>query len=214
MEQLKSREQDILNFMKEEVQKKGYPPTVREICAALNIKSTSTVHKDIARLEKKGFIKKDPAKPRAIAFALGSENGKASKAVSVSQREDVLDVPIVGSIAAGTPITAEENVEGTFPVPKEFAKGNNFMLTVRGDSMIEAGIFDGDKILVREQTEAKNGEIVVALLHDFETEGTVKTYYKEKDHIRLQPENPEYEPIITKDCKIVGVVKGVFRYIN
>ena len=214
MEQLKTREQDILNFMKEEISKKGYPPTVREICTALNIKSTSTVHKDIARLEKKGYIKKDPAKPRAISFSSTGSKGKSSHADSVSQREDVLDIPIVGNIAAGGPITAEHNIEGYFPVPKEFAKGNNFMLTVRGDSMIEAGIFDGDKILVKEQSDANNGEIVVAMFQDYEAEATVKTYYKEKGHIRLQPENSEYEPIITKDVKIVGVVKGVFRYIN
>ena len=212
MEPLKSREQDILNFMKKEIVKKGYPPTVREVCSALGIKSTSTVHKDIARLEEKGYIKKDPAKPRAISFAATADSKKSSNVDSV--REDVLDIPIVGNIAAGGPITAEENIEGYFPVPKEFAKGTNFMLTVRGDSMIEAGIFDGDKILVKEQSDANNGEIVVALFQDYEAAATVKTYYKEKGHIRLQPANPDYEPIIAKDIKILGVVKGVFRYIN
>ncbi|MDR3305313.1 MAG: transcriptional repressor LexA [Clostridiales Family XIII bacterium] len=212
MEQLKPREQKIYDFMKKETTKKGYPPTVREICTALNIKSTSTVHKDVARLEIKGYIKKDPAKPRAISFS-DRLKGKGSSNVDLT-REDVLDIPVVGHIAAGTPITAEENIEAYFPVPAEYAKGDNFMLTVRGDSMIEAGIFDGDKILVRQQPNANNGEIVVAMLQGFESEATVKTYYKEDGKVRLQPENTAYSPIIVKDVQILGVVKGVFRYIN
>ncbi|GHU63808.1 LexA repressor [Clostridia bacterium] len=212
MEQLKPREKKIYDFMKKETQKKGYPPTVREICTALDIKSTSTVHKEIARLETKGYIKKDPAKPRAISFADKSRD-KSMTNVDLS-REDVLDIPIIGNIAAGTPITAEQNIEGTFPVPAAYAKGDNFMLTVRGDSMINAGIFDGDKILVRQQPKAENGEIVVAMLQGFESEATVKTYYKEDGHIRLQPENPDYSPIIVNEVQILGVVKGVFRYLN
>ncbi len=198
--------------MKKETMKKGYPPTVREICSALDIKSTSTVHKDIARLELKGYLKKDPAKPRAIMFTDRSfDTGSANVDLS---REDVIDIPVVGQIAAGTPITAEENISEYFPIPAAYAKGDNFMLTVRGDSMIGAGIFDGDKILVRVGNEARNGEIVVAMLQGFESEATVKTYYKEGDQIRLQPENDAFTPIIVKDVQILGVVKGVFRYLN
>jgi repressor LexA len=212
MEQLKPREKKIYDFMKKETQKKGYPPTVREICTALDIKSTSTVHKEIARLETKGYIKKDPAKPRAISF---SDKSAVKNAANVDlSREDVLDIPIVGNIAAGTPITAEENIEGTFPVPAAYAKGDNFMLTVRGDSMGGAGIVDGDKILVRQQPKAENGEIVVAMLQGFESEATVKTYYQENGHVRLQPENPDYSPIIVNEVQILGIVKGVFRYLN
>ena len=212
MEQLKPREKKIYDFMKKETLKKGYPPTVREICNALDIKSTSTVHKEIARLESKGYIRKDPAKPRAISFA---DKSREKDVVNVElEREDVLDIPVIGSIAAGTPITAEENIEGFFPVPAAYAKGDNFMLTVRGDSMINAGIFDGDKILVRQQPKAENGEIVVAMLQGFESEATVKTYYKEDGHVRLQPENPDYSPIIVNEVQILGIVKGVFRYLN
>jgi repressor LexA len=210
MEPLKTREQKIYDFMKRETTKKGYPPTVREICAALDIKSTSTVHKDIARLEEKGYVRKDPAKPRAISFM-----DKVKRAGNLElQREDIVDVPLVGHIAAGSPIMAEENVENYFPVPVEYIKGDNFMLTVRGDSMINKGIFDGDKILVREQSDAVNGEIVVAMIQGFESEATVKTYFKEGDHVRLQPENDAYSPIIVKDVQVLGVVKGVFRYIQ
>ena len=212
MEQLKPREQRIYDFMKKETLKKGYPPTVREICEALDIKSTSTVHKDISGMEKKGWLKKDPAKPRAIMFADRSFDPYLAN-VDLN-REEVFDIPIVGHIAAGTPITAEQNIEGHFPVPAAYAKGDNFMLTVRGDSMIGAGIFDGDKILVRMGSDANNGEIVVAMLRDFESEATVKTFYREGDMIRLQPENDSFSPIIVKDVQILGVVKGVFRYLN
>ena len=212
MEPLRPREQKIYDFMKKETMKKGYPPTVREICTALDIKSTSTVHKDIARLETKGYIKKDPAKPRAIMFVDRSFDTYIAN-VDLS-REDVLDIPIVGQIAAGTPITAEENISGHFPVPAEYAKGENFMLTVKGDSMIGAGIFDGDKILVRMGPEANNGDIVVAMIQDFETEATVKRFFKEGDHIRLQPENDDFSPLIVRDVQILGIVKGVFRYLN
>ena len=198
--------------MKKETMKKGYPPTVREICGALDIKSTSTVHKDIARMETKGWLRKDPAKPRAIMFTDRSFDSYLAN-VDLS-REEVLDIPIVGQIAAGTPITADQNVEGHFPVPAAYVKGDNFMLTVKGDSMIGAGIFDGDKILVRMCNEASNGEIVVAMLQDFESEATVKTFYREGDMIRLQPENDAISPIIVKDVQILGVVKGVFRYLN
>ena len=212
MEQLKPREKKIYDYMKKETLKKGYPPTVREICNALDIKSTSTVHKEIARLENKGYLRKDPAKPRAISFA---DKSREKEVVNVGlDREDVLDIPVIGNIAAGTPIMADENIEGFFPVPAAYAKGDNFMLTVRGDSMINVGIFDGDKILVRQQPMAENGEIVVAMLQGFETEATVKTYYKEDGHVRLQPENQDYSPIIVNEVQILGVVKGVFRYLN
>ena len=212
MDQLKPREQKIYDFMKKETMKKGYPPTVREICTALDIKSTSTVHKDIARLESKGYLKKDPAKPRAIMFVDRSFDQYVAN-VDLS-REEVLDIPVVGQIAAGTPITAEENISGYFPIPAAYAKGENFMLTVRGDSMINAGIFDGDKILVRVTGEAHNGEIVVAMIQGFESEATVKTYYKEGNQIRLQPENDAFTPIIVNEVQILGIVKGVFRYLN
>jgi repressor LexA len=213
MDQLRPREQKVYDFMKKETMSKGYPPTVREICTALGIKSTSTVHKDIARLEVKGHIKKDPAKPRAIMFTDRSFDSYASGNVEYA-REEILDIPIIGQVAAGTPITAEENISGYFPVPAAYAKGENFMLTVRGDSMIGVGIFDGDKILVRVGSEARNGEIVVAMIQGFESEATVKTYYREGDQIRLQPENDEFSPIIVKDVQILGIVKGVFRYLN
>ncbi len=212
MNALKDRENKIFLFMLDEVKKKGYPPTVREICSALNIKSTSTVHKDLENLEKKGFIKKDPSKPRALML-VDSETNARSHPVQDLERTDVVDIPVVGRIAAGTPILAEENIEDTFPVPSRFlSKGNNFMLTVRGESMIEAGIFDGDYILVQQQSEAKNGDMVVAMVDGFESEATVKTFYKEKNHIRLQPENQSMSPIIVSDVKILGLVKGVFRY--
>jgi len=212
MDLLRPREQKIYDFMKKETMKKGYPPTVREICTALDIKSTSTVHKDIARLEAKGYLKKDPAKPRAIMFTDRSFDSYVAN-VDLS-REEVLDIPVVGQIAAGTPITAEENIDGYFPVPAAYAKGDNFMLTVRGESMVGAGILDGDKILVRIGSEANNGEIVVAMLQGFESEATVKRYFKEGDQIRLQPENDAFTPIIVNDVQILGVVKGVFRYLN
>ncbi|MDR1797473.1 MAG: transcriptional repressor LexA [Clostridiales Family XIII bacterium] len=212
MEVLKPREQKIYDFMKRETQKKGYPPTVREICTALNIRSTSTVHKDIARLEMKGYIKKDPAKPRAISFMDKIKRTPGSN--TDLQRDDIVDIPLVGHIAAGSPVLAQENIESYFPVPVEYVRGDNFMLTVRGDSMVEAGILDGDKILVREQKVASNGEIVVAMIQGFESEATVKTYYKEDGQVRLQPENAAYSPIIVKDVQILGVVKGVFRYLQ
>lgn len=227
---LKDREQKILNYMKEEIRQKGYPPTVREICSALNIKSTSTAHKDIDSLVKQGYIKKDPSKPRALMIvdvdaaatseaardtAYSSGVGYSDSGVGgVSQiREEMVDIPIVGRIAAGTPILAEQNVEDSFPMPARFVgNGTNFMLTVKGESMIEAGIMDGDYILVEQQQTARNGDIVVAMVDGFESEATVKTFYKEADHIRLQPENSTMSPIIVKDAKILGKVKGVFRY--
>ncbi|MBR3755929.1 MAG: transcriptional repressor LexA [Firmicutes bacterium] len=216
MNRLKDREQKILSFMKNEIKTKGYPPTVREICTALGIKSTSTVHKDIASLVDQGFLKKDPSKPRAL-MVVDTEAAVSPAPAdhdNVAEREDVVDIPIVGRVAAGTPILAEQNIEDTFPVPARYAGGNNFMLRVRGESMINVGIMDGDLILVEEQKTARNGEIVVAMIDGFESEATVKTFYHEGDHIRLQPENDTMSPIIVRDVSILGKVKGVFRYFS
>ncbi len=215
---LNKRETQIFEYMKAEARKKGYPPTVREICAELGIKSTSTVHKDLAELEKKGLIRKDPSKPRAIEILDdGTDSIIPTSAVSYKnvERTDVVDIPVVGRIAAGTPILAEQNVEDSFPIPSRFlGKGPNdhFMLTVRGDSMIEVGIFNGDYILVQSQKDARNGDIVVAMIDGFESECTVKTFYREGGHVRLQPENSSMSPIIVNDVAILGLVKGVFRY--
>jgi repressor LexA len=212
MEALKPREQQILTFMEKEIHKKGYPPTVREICTALNIKSTSTVHKDIERLEAKGYLKKDPSKPRALM--LKKNSSKNSRDSVSSDRLDIIDVPLIGRIAAGEPILADENIEGTIPVPASQVQGTNFMLTVHGDSMVEAGILDGDLILVRQQETAANGDIVVAMIDGFESEATVKTFYKEDGHIRLQPQNNTMSPIIVNEVQVLGLVRGVFRYLN
>lgn len=211
---LKEREEKILNYMKSVIRQKGYPPTVREICSALNIKSTSTAHKDIDSLVKKGYIAKDPSKPRAL-MVLDTQEDLTAREPSAGniERTDIVDIPLVGQVAAGTPILAEENVEDTFPVPARFlGNGTNFILTVRGESMIEAGIMDGDYLLVEQQNTARNGDMVVAMVDGFESEATVKTFYKEKDHIRLQPENSSMSPIIVQDVTILGKVKGVFRY--
>lgn len=219
MKPLKEREEKILKYMMAEINKKGYPPTVREMCNSLGIKSTSTAHKDISNLEKKGYIRKDPAKPRAIEIL---DPGQYKKGLTQgdlysveTDRVDIVDVPLVGQIAAGTPILANENIEDSFPIPARYAgKGNCFLLTVKGESMIEAGIFDGDYILVRQQQTANNGDIVVAMVDGFESEATVKTFYKENGHVRLQPANQNMSPIIVEDVKILGLVKGVFRYFS
>ncbi|MDR2354986.1 MAG: transcriptional repressor LexA [Clostridiales Family XIII bacterium] len=221
MEVLKKRERQILDYMKEELRLKGYPPTVREICTALHIKSTSTAHNDLARLARKGYIKKDPAKPRALMLTgAGTQedappDGEQRAAENTrSDRIDIVDVPVVGRIAAGSPVLAEENIEDSIPVPARFMpSGTGFMLTVHGDSMIEAGICDGDYILVRQQETAENGDIVVAMVDGFESEATVKTFYRENGRIRLQPENASMSPIILTDVRILGLVKGVFRYL-
>ena len=227
MEGLKERERKILLYMKDQIKAKGYPPTVREICQELHIKSTSTTHKDIANLEKKGYIRKDPSKPRALMImdpdslpespsSPINTTGPAGITLPMARENaQVVDIPIIGRIAAGTPILADQNVEDTFPVPARYvSKGTHFMLNVRGDSMIEAGIHDGDLILVEQQNVARNGDIVVAMVNGMESEATVKTFYKETDHIRLQPENSTMEPIRVKDVTILGKVRGVFRYFN
>ena len=209
---LKEREQKILEYMKSEIRQKGYPPTVREICSALGIKSTSTAHKDIDSLVKQGFIKKDPSKPRALMVvdndapvSPSSFEGSASEALEETAHTDVVEIPLVGRIAAGSPVLAEQNIEDSFPVPSRFVSpGTNFMLTVKGESMIEAGIMDGDYILVNQQQTARNGDIVVAMVDGFENEATVKTFYKEDGYIRLQPENSSMSPIIVKDVKILA----------
>ena len=213
MKNIKEREKNILSFMKKEIRQKGYPPTVREICQALGIKSTSTVHKDIENLVNAGYIIKDPSKPRALNIVDDVPNADGFKRDGV-ERTDVVDIPIVGSIAAGTPILAEQNIEESFPLPARYVSrgADNFMLKVKGESMVEAGIMDGDLILVEQQSTARNGDIVVAMIDGFESEATVKTFYREDDHVRLQPENSSMSPIIVKDVTILGKVRGVFRY--
>ncbi len=203
-DELSKKQFEVLNFIKTEISKKGYPPSVREICDAVRLKSTSTVHGHLERLEKKGYIRRDPTKPRAIEVLDGNS--------SLYPRKEMVDLPVVGKVTAGQPILAQENIDDIFPVPVDFVgNANAFVLVVKGDSMINAGIYDGDYVIVRQQSVARNGEIVVALLQD---EATVKTFYKEKDYYRLQPENPYLLPIITKELSILGKVIGVFRKIN
>ena len=195
------KQQDILDYIKQEILNKGYPPTVRDICEAVNLKSTSSVHSHLETLEKNGYIRRDPTKPRAIEII--DEN------FSLTRRE-MVNVPLVGRVAAGEPILAVENIESYFPIPAEYMpNAESFMLKVKGESMINAGIMDGDQILVERCNTARNGEMVVALVED---SATVKTFYKESDHIRLQPENDTMDPIIVPNCEIIGKVFGVFRF--
>jgi|HigsolmetaGSP11D_1036233.scaffolds.fasta_scaffold18611_1 repressor LexA len=203
---LSKRQQDILNFIKEEVKKKGYPPSVREIGEAVGLASSSTVHGHLAKLESKGLIRRDPTKPRAIEIL--DDDG------SHLLTNNVINVPVIGKVTAGIPITAVENIEEYFPLPNHIASGDDqlFMLEVVGESMIEAGILDGDLVIVRQQQTANNGDIVVALTDD--NEATVKRFFKEKDFIRLQPENPTMEPIILKNVTILGKVIGLYRSIH
>ena len=208
---LNKREKAILKFIEKQINLNGYPPSVREIGKAVDLKSTATVHGYIASLEEKGYIKKESQKGRTLKLLKGGaiEGQTSTFDKEVYSSKEMVDVPVIGKITAGEPILAVENVTDTFPIPLDFVgTGESFMLTVRGESMIEAGILDGDYILVRKQNTAHNGEIVVALIGD---EATVKTFYKEKDHIRLQPENSTMDPIIVQDCKILGKVGGVFR---
>lgn len=195
------KQKEILEYMKEQILEKGYPPAVREICKAVGLKSTSSVHAHLETLEKNGYIRKDPTKPRAIEILDDQFN--------LSRRE-MVNVPIVGTVTAGQPILAVESIEDYFPMMPQFV-GNKqtYMLHVKGDSMINVGIFDGDLIVVQKQETARNGEIVVALVDD---SVTVKRFFKEADHIRLQPENDSLDPIIVKDCKIVGKVIGLYRF--
>ncbi|WP_077615884.1 transcriptional repressor LexA [Caenibacillus caldisaponilyticus] len=203
---LSKRQQAIIDFIKKEVKTKGYPPSVREIGDAVGLASSSTVHGHLNRLEKKGYIRRDPTKPRAIEVLDRSDEDAAPK------QESVL-LPVIGKVTAGEPITAVENIEEYLPVPKRMAAGEEaFILNVVGESMINAGILDGDQVIVRKQETAENGEIIVAMTED--GEATVKRFFKEKDHIRLQPENPTMEPIIVKNCTILGKVVGVIRTIH
>ena len=210
MKKSEQRQQDILDFMKKTIEAKGYSPTVREICQALDIKSTSTVHSDIKALEEKGLVRKDPSKPRTVLpvdMKVKSE---------VTDDINTISLPVIGRVAAGEPIFAEQNIVDEIAMPARFVgSGNNFILTVHGDSMVNVGINDGDYLIVQEAHEANNGEIVVALVNDeFESGATVKRFYRESDHIRLQPENDYMDPIIATDVTVVGKVRGVFRYLS
>ncbi len=203
---ISKKQQMILDFLKDEVSKKGYPPSVREICQAVGLKSTSTVHTHLTRLEELGMIRRDPTKPRAIEI-YDMENAPLDNVISLAR--DTRFVPIVGEITAGQPILAVESIEETFPIPSDFVdEGVYFMLKVKGDSMIEAGIFNRDLVLVKKQDDANSGDIVVAMIDD---SATVKTFYKEKSRVRLQPENASMSPIYVDDVQILGKVKGVFR---
>ena len=201
---LSLRQTKILEFIKQEIRKKGYPPAVREIGEAVGLLSSSTVHGHLQTLEDKGYIRRDPTKPRAIEILDSSSDLLAAK--------KVVHIPVVGRVTAGQPILAVENIEGTFPLPADLVREDNvFMLKVQGESMIGAGILDGDFIIVRQQNEARNGEIVVALIGD---EATVKRFFKERTLIRLQPENSSMEPIYSQDVSILGKVIGVFRTLQ
>ena len=197
------KQKEILEYIKETILKKGYPPAVREICEAVNLKSTSSVHSHLETLEKNGYIRRDPTKPRTIEildddFAL--------------TRRELVNVPLIGTVAAGVPILAQENIESYMPFPAEMLPNKDiFMLRVKGESMIEAGILNGDQVLVSSQSTAENGEMVVALVDD---SATVKTFYKEDGHYRLQPQNSSMEPIIVDDVQILGKVIGLFRIMN
>lgn len=195
-----AKQQEILEYIKGEILDKGYPPAVREICEAVDLKSTSSVHAHLETLEKNGYIRRDPTKPRAIEICDDSFQ---------MVRTEMVSLPVVGRVAAGSPILATQNIESYFPVPAEFVpRGESFILRVKGESMINIGIYDGDQIFVTSCNTARNGDVVVALIDD---SATVKTFYKEDGHIRLQPENDTMEPIIVEDCTILGKVFGVFR---
>ena len=201
---LTEKQRQILEYIKDHILEKGFPPAVREICDAVNLRSTSSVHSQLESLEKKGYIRRDPTKPRTIEILDDSFN---------PVRREMANIPVVGRIAAGSPILAEQNIESYFPIPvdmmpKGLGAKEAFVLKVKGDSMINIGIMDGDLIFVRAENTAKNGDTVVALIDD---SATVKTFYREDDHIRLQPENDHMDPIIVRDCRILGTVFGVFR---
>ncbi|WP_059170213.1 transcriptional repressor LexA [Bacillus sp. FJAT-27445] len=206
MAKISKRQQEILDYIKSEVKRKGYPPSVREIGEAVGLASSSTVHGHLERLELKGMIRRDPTKPRAIEILETEE--------SYIPKVRVVNVPIVGRVTAGQPITAVENVEEYFPLPERMVPSDEqvFMLEIMGESMIEAGILDGDYVIVKQQKTANNGDIVVAMTE--EDEATCKRFYKEKDYFRLQPENPAMEPIILREVSILGKVIGVYRSIH
>ena len=197
---ISKKQSEILEYIKEQILEKGYPPAVREICEAVHLKSTSSVHAHLETLEKNGYIRRDPTKPRAIEICDDSFQ---------LVRNEMTSIPIIGTVAAGQPILAAENIEGYFPVPVDMVpNAETFILKVKGDSMFNAGIFSGDQIFVERTNVARNGDMVVALVDD---SATVKTFYKEQGHVRLQPENDTMDPIIVDDCDILGKVFGVFR---
>ncbi|MBZ8171677.1 transcriptional repressor LexA [Staphylococcus cohnii] len=207
MRELTKRQNEIFEYIKQTVQSKGYPPSVREIGEAVGLASSSTVHGHLSRLEEKGYIKRDPTKPRAIEIV----TEQLGETVNM---ESTIHVPVIGKVTAGIPITAVENVEEYFPLPEHFTSTHNsdiFILNVVGDSMIEAGILDGDKVIVRSQTIAENGDIIVAMTED--NEATVKRFYKEKTRYRLQPENSTMSPIYLDQVAVLGKVVGLFREI-
>lgn len=194
------KQTEILEYIKSQILNKGYPPSVRDICTAVNLKSTSSVHAHLETLEKNGYIRRDPTKPRAIEIIDDNFN---------LTRREVVNVPLIGQVAAGQPLLAVENITGYFPIPAEFVpKEEVFMLKVKGDSMVNIGMYNDDQIIVKKQSTAANGEIVVALVDD---SATVKRFYKEDGHIRLQPENDFMDPIIVDSCEIVGKVIGLIR---
>ena len=201
---ISKKQQEILDYIKEQIISRGYPPAVREICEAVSLKSTSSVHSHLETLEKNGYIRRDPTKPRAIEILDDSFN---------LARCDMVSVPLIGRVAAGEPILAEQNIETYFPIPAEhMPKGEAFMLEVHGESMINAGILDGDYVLVKTQTTADNGSMIVAMIED---SATVKTFYKEEGHYRLQPENDTMDPIIVEgELQILGKVVGVMRFMK
>jgi repressor LexA len=197
---ISTKQNEILDYLKSQIISRGYPPAVREICEAVHLKSTSSVHSHLETLEKNGYIRRDPSKPRAIEVVDGEFN---------LTRRELVNVPIIGTVTAGQPILAVENIDGYFPIPTEYMPNEQtFMLKVKGESMVNAGIFDGDQILVEKQSFANNGDFVVALIED---SVTVKTFYKEKGHYRLQPENDYMDPIIVENVEILGKVFGLFR---
>ena len=199
---ISDKQREILEYIKNEILNKGYPPAVREICEAVHLKSTSSVHSHLETLEKNGYIRRDPTKPRAIEILDDDFN---------LTRREIVNVPMLGQVAAGEPILATENIENYFPIPAEFMPNKDtFMLKVKGESMINAGILNGDSVLVKQQPDAENGDIVVALVDD---SATVKTFYKENGHFRLQPENDTMDPIIVDECTVLGKVFGVFRFL-
>ena len=199
-EKITPKQQEILEYIKETILKKGYPPAVREICEAVRLKSTSSVHSHLEQLEKNGYIRRDPTKPRTIEIIDDTFN---------LARREVVNVPLLGTVAAGAPILAQENIENYFPIPVEMLPNKEiFMLKVKGDSMIDAGIYNGDRVIVAKADTARNGEIVVALVDD---SATVKTFYKEKGRFRLQPQNASMDPIILDEVQILGKVIGLFR---
>ena len=200
---ISSKQQEILDYIKKQILDRGFPPAVREICEAVNLKSTSSVHSHLETLEKNGYIRRDPTKPRAIEI---------TDDVFALMRREMSQVPILGEIAAGQPLLAEEHIEDYFPIPVEFMPNKEtFLLKVRGDSMINKGILNGDLVLVEKTPTVSNGEMAAALLEDG---ATVKTFYKESNHFRLQPENDYLDPIIVEDVLILGRVIGVFRFLN